>query len=174
MKSYIQIYTGNGKGKTSAALGVALRAAGAGLQTLLIQFMKDGFPYSEMISLPLLSEFITVEKYGSDVHVLEKRQPTTEERLLVKQGLNRARLALTVGDYDVLILDEICVAVHFDFFTAEEVAKLFDLRPDNVELILTGRYCPKEWIERADLVTEMREVKHYFNKGVLSRKGIDC
>jgi len=173
-KGCIQIYTGSGKGKTTAALGIALRAAGAGLRTLLIQFMKDGYPYSELASLTVLSDMITVERYGSDAHVLEKRPPTKEECAAVRNGLDRAIEAVTGNSFDIVILDEICVAVHFDLLTETEVMQLFDARSDNIELILTGRYCPDSWIERADLVTEMREVKHYYRHGVQSRKGIDC
>jgi len=173
-KGFIHIYTGNGKGKTSAALGIALRAAGANLKCLLIQFMKDGFSYSELNSISLLSKWITVERYGDDAHVLEKRPPTDEEQKAARQGLDRAKDALVSGVFDVVILDEICVAVHFGLLMEEDVIDLFNKRPDNVELILTGRYCPEAWIERADLVTEMKEVKHYFKQGVLSRKGIDC
>ncbi len=173
-KGYIHIYTGNGKGKTTAALGLALRAAGAGLRTLLIQFMKEGFPYSEMVSLPKLSKWITVERYGSDAHVLEKRQPSSDERATTQHGLERAVKAVKSEKFDVVILDEICVAVHFGLLAETEVTRLFDLRTENIELILTGRYCPETWIERADLVTEMCEVKHYFQQGVTSRKGIDA
>ncbi|MBD3164969.1 cob(I)yrinic acid a,c-diamide adenosyltransferase [bacterium] len=170
---YIQIYTGDGKGKTSAALGTALRAAGAGWKVLLIQFMKDGFPYAEMDALPHLSDWITVERYGHDRHVLENRPPTEQEKVLARRGLERALEAMEQERYDLLILDEICVAVHFGLLDPAEVAPLFARRPADLEMILTGRYCPEEWIEQADLVTEMREVKHYYNTGVLSRRGID-
>jgi cob(I)alamin adenosyltransferase len=173
-RRYIQIYTGNGKGKTSAALGVALRAAGAGWKVLLIQFMKEGFPYTEMEALPRLREWITVERYGHDRHVLEKRPPTEEEKTLARSGVERALEAMGEDRYDLLILDEACVAVHFGLLTEEEFEPLFETRPPQLELILTGRYCPEAWIARADLVTEMREVKHYYAQGVLSRRGVDC
>jgi len=173
-QGFIQIYTGNGKGKTSAALGIVLRAAGAELKCLIIQFMKEGFDYSEMISIPFLSDWITIERYGNDAHVLEKRIPTKTECNTARNGLKRAREALTGDRYDVIILDEVCVAVHFGLFDADEVTPLFEHKSVKVELILTGRYCPDDWIERADLVTDMREVKHYYSQGILSRKGIDC
>jgi len=155
-------------------LGLALRAAGAGLRTLLIQFMKESFTYSELISLPKLSKWITVERYGNDAHVLEKRQPSSDERAAAQHGLERAEEAMKGGEFDIVIMDEICVAVHFGLLAEEEVTRLLDPRPENVELILTGRYCPEAWIEHADLVTEMCEVKHYFQQGVTSRKGIDA
>ncbi len=171
---FIQIYTGDGKGKTTAALGLALRAAGAGLKTLIIQFMKEGFSYSELTILKPLAPMITVEQYGDDAHVLQKRRPTARERAAAGRGLERAAEALTGGGFDIVILDEVCVAVHFGLLTEGNVTVLFNLsRSSGVELLLTGRYCPEAWIERADLVTEMREVKHYFQKGVVSRKGID-
>lgn len=173
-KGYLQIYTGNGKGKTCAVLGLAVRAAGAGLRILLIQFMKQGFPYSELSSLQMLKDNITVEQYGNDLHVLEKRPPTKAESEAVRRGLDRAHEAFAYGEYDIIILDEICVTVKFGLLSEEEVNTLLDNRPDNVELILTGRYCPQSWIDRADLVTEMKEVRHYFAKRVLSREGIDC
>lgn len=170
---YIQIYTGNGKGKTIAALGLALRAAGAGFRTLIIQFMKEKFPYSELNSINMLAEYVTIERFGSDVHVIEKRPPSEWEREDAKRGVKRAHEALTGGAYEILILDEICVAVHFGLIAEDDVLPLLRERPEGVELILTGRYCPDKWIELADLVTEMREVKHYFQRGVTSRKGID-
>jgi len=172
-KGYVQIYTGDGKGKTLAALGLALRAAGAGLRCLIVQFMKEGFPYSELASLSELSGKITVERYGTDTHVLEKRTPSEEECAAARRGLDRAREGMTGNDFDIVILDEVCPAVHFGLFTEDEVTRLLDIRPETVELILTGRYCQQTWIERADLVTEMREMKHYYRQGVLSRKGID-
>ena len=172
-KGYIQIYTGDGKGKSTAALGLALRAAGAGLRSLLIQFMKRGFPYSELNVIGRSSEWMKVEQYGSDAHVLEKRQPTEAEKAAVQRGLARVVEEYERREFDIVILDEICVAVHFGLIGEMDVLPLLEQKPENIELVLTGRYCPESWLERADLVTEMKEIKHYYNKGVLSRKGID-
>lgn len=171
-KGYIQIYTGNGKGKTTAAIGQAVRAAGAGLKTYIIQFMKE-YPYSEIISLKILSEWITVEQFGKDDFVYKGKMPGEEDVVAAKAGLRKAEDILLNGDYDLVIFDEILVAIYFKLFTAEDVLNLIRKKSDSTELILTGRYCPEEIIEKADLVTEMNEVKHYYQIGVLSRKGIE-
>jgi cob(I)alamin adenosyltransferase len=172
-RGMIQIYTGNGKGKTTAALGVALRAAGAGKKTLLIQFMKASFPYREYESLKHLNDFITVERFGTDKFVIEKRQPTSEECEEISAGLKRAARAFTESSHDIVILDELCVAVYFKAIQSDTVISLLKDKPEPLELILTGRYCPPDWIDLADLVTEMTEIKHYYTQGVLSRPGID-
>lgn len=172
-KRFVQIYTGNGKGKTTAAFGLALRAIGAGLKTLIIQFMKEGFAYSELAALEQLKNWISLEQYGGDTHVIEKRRPTSAEKDSTSQGIVRALKAFNQGDFDMIILDEICVAVHFGLIEEKELNPVFEQRPDDIELVLTGRYCPEAWIECADLVTEMKEVKHYYQNGVLSRKGFD-
>ena len=169
---FVQIYTGNGKGKTTAAIGQAVRAAGSQLRTCLIMFMKD-FPYGEIKSLRPLEEWITIERYGNDEFVMQKRPPSDRDIDTARQALKRAREAMLSGQYQLVILDEICVTTYFGLLTAEDVLPLLDERPDDVELILTGRYCPPEWIERADLVTEMKEIKHYYTDGVLARKGFE-
>ncbi len=173
-KGYIYIFTGNGKGKTSAALGACLRAAGAKLQCLFIQFMKLGFPYSEHESLKALHDYISLEQYADDVFVIEKRQPTIPEKETVLAGLKRCEDAIYSNQYDLIVLDEICPAVHFGLVEAEIVAKLFPMVKDHCDLIVTGRYCPEDWFDSADVVTEMKEIKHYYQAGVLSRKGLDC
>jgi cob(I)alamin adenosyltransferase len=172
LRRFTQIYTGNGKGKTTAAIGQAVRAAGCGLKSLLIMFMKE-FPYSELSALELLKEWITVELYGGDEFVYRREPPGEEELAIARKALARAEAAMHSGDYDIVILDEVCVAVYFGLLSANEVGKVIQSRPAQVELILTGRYCPKEWYELADLVTEMREVKHYYQQGVLARKGFE-
>lgn len=171
-RGFIQIYTGNGKGKTTAAIGQAVRAAGAGLSTYIIQFMKD-FPYNESNSLRQLSDWITIEKVGKDDYVFRKEAPPQEEIDKAKHALDTAKEKMLSGNYDLIILDEICVAIYFGLFTVEDVLPFLETKPQNVELILTGRYCPDVLIDRADLVTEMKEVKHYYQKGILSRKGIE-
>jgi len=171
-RRYIQIYTGNGKGKTTAAIGQAVRAAGYRMSTLIIMFMKN-YPYSEMESLKYLSEWITVEQYGDDEFVLRKQPPSKRDRDIAHRALKRAYDAVVRKQYDIVILDEICVAAYFNLIAVDEVVAILDDKPDAVELILTGRYCPKEWIDKADLVSEMLEIKHYYNKDVLARKGFE-
>lgn len=172
-KGFIQVYTGNGKGKTTAAIGQALRASGSGMRSLIIQFMKD-FPYGELRALKSLEPLITIEQYGNDTFVFEKRPPEDKDKQEIKKALKRAREALLGGEYDLVILDEICVCFYFGLLKPEDVMPLLEIKPGNVELILTGRYCPEEIMEKADLVTEMREIKHYYQKGITSRKGIEC
>ena len=171
-KGYIQVYTGNGKGKTTAAIGQAVRAAGAGLKTIIIQFMKE-YPYSEIVSLNELSKWITVEQYGKDDFVYKGKMPGEEDLAVALRALKRAEDIILCNEYDIIILDEIIVAIYFKLFPISDVIDLINKKPDNVELILTGRYCPEEIIEKADLVTEMKEIKHYYTKNVLSRKGIE-
>lgn len=171
-KGFIQIYTGNGKGKTTAALGQALRAAGHGLKTYIAQFMKD-YPYNELRGAKYLDQFITIEQFCNDDFVFKKEPPGEDEIKKAKDGLSRAKDKMLSGDYDIIILDEVCVSVYFKLLEVDDLLPILETKPENVELILTGRYCPQEWIDRADLVTEMKEVKHYYQKGVSARKGIE-
>ena len=171
-KGYIQIYTGNGKGKTTAALGQALRAAGNGLKTFIVQFMKD-YPYSELESIQSVNHLIRLEQYGNDTFVLQNRLPSEMDIKFATQGLGCARKAMMSGKYDIVIMDEICVAIYFTLVKSKVLIAMLAEKPDAVELILTGRYCPSELIEKADLVTEMQEIKHYYQKGVTTRKGIE-
>jgi len=172
IKGYIHVYTGNGKGKTTAALGQALRAAGSGLKTFIVQFMKD-FPYGEVKSIQQWNEWIELAQYGNDTFVIDKRLPCQSDFEAAKQGLQRAQEAMLSGKYDILIMDEVCVAIHFGLLNTETVYLLLEKKPTFVEIILTGRYCPSELIEKADLVTEMHEIKHYYQKGIEARKGIE-
>lgn len=171
-KGYIQIYTGNGKGKTTAAIGQAVRAAGYGLKTYIIQFMKE-FPYNELNSLKNLSGWITIEQACKDDFVYKKENPPQEEIDKAYNALNKAKEKMCSGDYDLIILDEVCVSIYFGLLKTEDVLNFLNSKPDNVELILTGRYAPQALIDKADLVTEMKEIKHYYQKGVLSRRGIE-
>jgi len=171
-KGYIHIYTGNGKGKTTAALGQALRAAGRGLRTLIVMLMKD-FAYGELKSLNQWNQLIRLEQYGNDLFVFRKEPPRGEDIQAANLAIMRAWEAMLSGRYDLVILDEVCVAIHFGLVETKEVLSLMKEKPLPVELILTGRYCPDELIGRADLVTEMREIKHYYQKGVVARKGIE-
>jgi cob(I)alamin adenosyltransferase len=171
-KGYIQVYTGNGKGKTTAAIGQAVRAAGSGLKTYVIQFMKE-FPYSELKSLKSLSEFITIEQCGKDDFVYKKELPSEEEKEKVKNGLKLTLEKMKSGGYDIIILDEALVSIYFKLLDEQDILNFINQKPEKVELILTGRYAPQRIIDTADLVTEMKEVKHYYTKGIAARKGIE-
>jgi cob(I)alamin adenosyltransferase len=167
----IQVYTGNGKGKTTAALGLALRAAGSGLKTLVIQFMK-GQKYGELEAVKKLAPLITIEQMGLDTFVhITKLNP--QDREMALKGLARAQMAMATCEVDILILDEITVALYYKLLQIEEVLDLLDKKPLEMELILTGRYAPPSIIARADLVTRMQCVKHYFQRGVQAREGIE-
>ena len=171
-KGYIQIYTGNGKGKTTAALGQALRAAGRGLKTFIVQFMKNS-PYGEIKILEQMPNWVTLEYYGNDSFVFSNKAAGETDIYMAQQALHRARKAMSSNKYDIVIMDEICVALFFALLKTQDVLSLLEEKPGNIELILTGRYCPPELIEKADLVTEMQEIKHYYQKGVAARKGIE-
>jgi cob(I)alamin adenosyltransferase len=170
MKGYIQVYTGNGKGKTTAALGLAIRAAGAGLTVFIAQFCK-GLDYSELNTLRLLKKTIKVAQYGrcSFIHGV----PCEEDKRLAMEGLTASREAIKSGKYDVIILDEINVAVHFNLIPVDDLLEIVDNKPENIELVITGRHARKELIKRSDLVTRMCEIKHYYSKGIKARKGIE-
>lgn len=170
-RGMIQLYTGNGKGKTTAALGLCLRAAGRGMKSLIIQFMK-GQKYGELEAVKPLSDFIRIEQMGLDtfVHVTG---PEPRDVEMAKKGLARAKLAMLNNEVDILVLDEINVAIYFRLIKVEEVLELLDLKPEGMEIILTGRYAPPQLIYRADLVTRMDCRKHYYNAGVQARDGIE-
>ncbi len=171
-KGYIQIYTGNGKGKTTAALGLALRAAGHGLKTYFCQFLK-GQDYGEISAARKLSSLVTIEQFGRKgfIHVTEN--PDQEDIQRAQKGLRKCYKMMKSGEYQIIVLDEVNVAVHFNLFSEKEIHEFLDEKPEEVEVILTGRYAPKTFIKRADLVTEMKEVKHYYQKGIQARKGIE-
>jgi len=168
-KGYIQIYTGNGKGKTTAALGISLRAVCAGHKVFVGQFMK-GQEYSELKAAEYLPCF-EIEQFGGANLICG--EPSEEDKLYAKNGLMRIREVLASGEYDLVILDEINTTLFFGLVELEDVFSVLDLKPQKTELILTGRYAPAELIDRADLVTEMQEIKHYYNIGVDARKGIE-
>jgi cob(I)alamin adenosyltransferase len=169
-RGYIQIYTGDGKGKTTAAIGLALRASGHGLKTYIGQFMK-GQHYGELTPLRN-NPLITVEQYG-DEGCFHKEEVTPQHIAHAHEGLKRAEQAMASGQYDIVILDEINVAIWFELITEKEVLQLIERRPAPLELVLTGRRAPKSLIQKADLVTEMQEVKHYYRQGVEARDGIE-
>jgi cob(I)alamin adenosyltransferase len=171
-KGYIQVYTGNGKGKTTAALGLAFRAAGRGLRVFFLQFMKGGGPYGEHIAAEKLSPWLTIVRTGREGWV-NRENPDREDVRLAEEGLEKARAAVTGGEYDLVVLDEVNGAVSFGLVSVEKVLALLAQKPEGVELVLTGRNADERVMEAADLVTEMREVKHYYRKGVPSRIGIE-
>jgi cob(I)alamin adenosyltransferase len=171
-QGFVQIYTGNGKGKSTAAIGQAIRAAGFGLKTFIAQFMKE-YPYNELNSLKHLSNWITIEQFGGDEFIYKKEPPGEEELAKAKKGLQTAKEKMLSGGYDLIILDEAIVSIYFKLIRTEELVDFIKEKPENVELILTGRYCPEELVKLADLVTEMKEVKHYYQKGIKSRRGIE-
>jgi cob(I)alamin adenosyltransferase len=167
----IQVYTGDGKGKTTAAFGLALRAAGKGLKVFIVQFLK-GRPYGELESVKKLAPMITVVQSGLDSFV-KKGEPSEEDMRLAHEGLALAREAILSGKYDIVVLDEVNVAVELGVLTVDEVVPLLDAKPAGVELVLTGRFAPDQFCERADLITDMRCVRHCYDKGVPMREGIE-
>ncbi|MFA5385257.1 MAG: cob(I)yrinic acid a,c-diamide adenosyltransferase [Eubacteriales bacterium] len=171
-KGYVQVYTGNSKGKTTAALGLAFRAMGCGLRTYIGQFMK-GSPSSELVSAGMVSEFITIEQFGRGTLFSSLNPPTADDVRLAKVGIKRIKAAMYSGEYSIVILDEINTAIFFKLVELKDVLELIMEKPGHVELVLTGRNAPAELIQEADLVTEMVEIKHYYQKGVLPREGIE-
>jgi cob(I)alamin adenosyltransferase len=169
-KGYVQLYAGDGKGKTTAALGLALRASGRGLHTYIGQFMK-GQRYGETEALRD-HPTITLEQYGSP-RCIRREEVTAEHVAEAQEGLERAREVMLSGDYDLVVLDEVNVSIWFGLLETEDVLALLDEKPEHVEVVLTGRRAPQALIDRADLVTEMREVKHYYQQGVKARIGIE-
>ena len=170
MKGYIQIYTGNGKGKTTAAFGLALRAVGAGLKVYIAQFVK-GTEYSELESVKRLSDSITLKQYGLGFFV--NREPNKDDIRVALEGLKEVREIMCSGMYDLVILDEANVAVYHDLFSVEDLLEFMRAKPANVELVITGRRADPRIIESADLVTEMEAIKHYYHSGVEARIGIE-
>lgn len=170
MKGYIQVYTGNGKGKTTAAFGLALRAAGAGKKTFIAQFVK-GKIYSEITAVQKFIPLITVKQYGLDCFIV--KAPTQADIDIARKGLEEVSGIISSGNHDIVILDEANIALYYNLFDAEEIIKAVKNKPDKMEIIITGRYAPPEITEIADLVTEMTEVKHYYAKGIQAREGIE-
>ncbi len=171
-RGMIQVYTGNGKGKTTAALGLALRAAGRKLRVCMVQFMKGGGPYGEHLAAELLAPYLTIIPFGREGWV-NRENPDPEDRLIAKNALRYGADALLSGNYDMVILDEVNGALGFDLLTVEELLAVIRTKPERVELVLTGRNADQRIIEIADLVTEMREIKHYYKAGVPARAGIE-
>lgn len=168
-RGFIHIYTGNGKGKTTAAIGLAIRAAGAGLKVYIGQFLKGGY-YSELNALKKFKN-IKVEQFGRGCFI--KKKATKEDLKLAKNGLEKVKKIISEGVCDVMILDEINVAVHLKLLKLNDVINLIKKMPKKMELILTGRYLHPKILKIADLISEVKEVKHYYKKGIKARRGIE-
>lgn len=166
----IHLYTGNGKGKTTAAFGVALRTLCCGRKVYVGQFVKN-VKYVECGLMEYFKE-LTIEQFGKGCFI--GREPDAEDVNLVRKGIDSCAEKLRSGDYDLVILDELTIAIHYSVVPVEDVIAMLNDRHPKTEVIIAGRYAPEELYEIADLVTEMQEVKHYYQKGLISRRGIDC
>lgn len=191
MQGYVQVYTGDGKGKTTAAIGLAIRAVGAGKRVWLLQFMKSK-AYSEHRILPQISPLLRTETLGKPYFIAPEGALTQEEIAALgevvvfppgnppaeyvadcRRGIRYATAEIATGNYDVVILDELNVALYFGLVTREDMEALLAARPPHTELVITGRKAPEWLLKRADLVTEMVARKHYFDRGVANRRGIE-
>ncbi len=170
MKAHIHVYTGNGKGKTTASFGLALRAVGAGMKVFVGQFVK-GKPYNENIAIARYLKNITVKQYGLDCFIVN--DPTADDIKAARKGLEEMRKIIKAGKHDLVVMDEINIALYYKLINVDELIKIMKNKPEHVELVLTGRYAPQEIIDMSDLVTEMKEVKHYYQQGIEARKGIE-
>jgi len=170
MKGYIQVYTGNGKGKSTAALGLALRAAGAGKRVYFAQFVK-GKTYSEIKAIRKYLPDITIKQFGRGCFIV--KAPTSEDIETARNGLDEVAKIIESGKYDLIVLDEATIAIYYGLFSVSELIGVLLTKPEGIEVVITGRYAPEELVAFADLVTEMKEVKHYYTKGVQARKGIE-
>jgi cob(I)alamin adenosyltransferase len=168
-KGTVQLYTGDGKGKTTAALGCALRAVGHGRRVYMVQFMKGDPNYGELkVKIPRLK----VVQSGLPTFV-DRDNPSQEDRSLAEKGLELATKAIFSGKYDMVILDEVNVAVDFGLVPMDELVRVIRMRPDGVEVILTGRNAHEKLIDLADMVSEVKEIKHHYRKGIQAREGIE-
>jgi cob(I)alamin adenosyltransferase len=169
-RGFVQVYTGDGKGKTTAAVGLAVRAAGHGINSYIGQFMK-GQPYGEVAALREHRN-ITIEQFGS-TRCIRREEVTDNDRCRARAGLKKTREAMLSDNYEVIVLDEINVAVWFGLLSEDDVLDFLACRPADVEVVLTGRKATERLIQEADLVTEFKQIKHYYEKGILARDGIE-
>lgn len=169
-QGFVQVYTGNGKGKTTAALGLALRAYGAGKKIFIGQFIK-GKHYSELESIEKNLKEIIVKQYGLDCFIVN--EPEEKDYIAANNGLDEMRKIIESGEYDLVIMDELNIALYYKLFDINKVLEIIKHKPKHVEIVITGRYAHEKIVEIADLVTEMKEVKHYYQQGVEARKGIE-
>ena len=170
MKAYIHVYTGNGKGKTTAAFGLALRSVGAGMKVFIGQFVK-GKQYNENLAVARHLKNITVKQYGLGCFIVNT--PTEDDIKAAEKGLDEMRKIIQEGKHDLVIMDEVNIALYYKLIDVNQLIEIIKAKTDHVELVLTGRYAPQELIDKADLVTEMKEIKHYYRKGIEARKGIE-
>lgn len=170
-KGLVQVFTGEGKGKTTAALGAVIRALGGGLRVYIVYFMKGSYPYGERNILSKLPN-VTMASFGS-LEFVDPANVKPEEKEQARQALAAAREAMLSGSYDLVVLDEVNIAVAWKLVELDEVIKLISDKPQHMELILTGRYADKELVKMADLVTEMLKIKHPYNEGIKARAGIE-
>ena len=168
------VYTGKGKGKTTAALGIALRATGYKKRICMIQFIKGSWHYGEMDSSKRLEpEFEMVAIGKGFVGIIDDKSPKEDHQEIAKEAIRISNEKIQSGKYDIVILDEINYAVNLNLISLDDVLDLIKSKPENVDLVLTGNYAKEEVIEAADLVTEMKEIKHPFQKGIKAKEGID-
>lgn len=165
----VHFYTGNGKGKTTAALGLTLRAAGCEKKVFIAQFVK-GMHYAELDAVKLL-ETVEVKQYGRDCFI--EREPVIEDILAAEKGFNEVKEKIKTDNYDIVILDEIFIALYYNLITIDKIVEIIESKNTKLELVLTGRYAPESLYQYADLITEMKEVKHYYNNGIKARPGIE-
>jgi cob(I)alamin adenosyltransferase len=169
---YVQVYTGDGKGKTTASLGLVCRAAGYGHRACIISFLKGDPNYGE---LRFIREHMPMVDYhlAGRMNFVDPKDPAPEDVAIAAEGMQRAREAIASGDYHLVVLDEVNVAAALGLVSEDDVLALLDDRPAHVEVVLTGRDAPQRFIDRADLVTEMRMVKHFYEAGIPARRGIE-
>lgn len=169
----ILVNTGDGKGKTTAALGMALRAWGQGMKVLVLQFIKGGWKYGELKAAEKLGPNFEMRQMGEGFIKGPGDQSLEEHRHAAAEALEAAKTEISSGKYDLVILDEILYAIHYGLVALDDALELMAKKPDRLHLVLTGRNAPPEIIEQADLVTEMKEIKHHYNKGIPAQKGIE-
>jgi len=171
-RGFVQVYTGNGKGKTTAALGLALRAAGHEMKTYIGQFLK-GQPTGEIPASEKIAPLIRIEQFGRQGFIRVTDGVDDEDVDRARRGLRRCLEAMLSGEFRIVVLDEVNTAVHFGILSEQEVLDFLGQRPGDVEVVLTGRYATPSILEKADLATEMQQIKHYGDRGVKAREGIE-
>ncbi|MGE5646462.1 MAG: cob(I)yrinic acid a,c-diamide adenosyltransferase [Acidobacteriota bacterium] len=172
-RGLLMVFTGNGKGKTSAAMGVALRAAGQGLKTLMIQFIKGSWHYGELDSAPMLGGALEIRPMGRGFVKVGTEKPDPEDVRLAEEAWKAAVEAMHSDKYDMLILDELNYTINYGMLPVDRVLEDLAARPERLHVIATGRNAHPRLIEAADLVSEIKEIKHPFQKGILAQRGID-
>lgn len=168
------VYTGGGKGKTTAALGMALRAAGYNHRVCIIQFIKGSWPYGEMESIKRLEPELELVIVGKGfVGIIDDKSPREDHEKIAKEAIKISKEKIQSGNYNIVILDEVNYAINLNLINVNEVIDLIKTKPNNLNLVLTGNHAKKEIIDTSDLVTEMKEIKHPFKSGIKAKKGID-